>query len=362
MQSQKLNIVQLIDSLAVGGAEMMAVNIANGLAEDSNYSSHIVVTRKEGELLNKVSKNVQYLFLNKKGTIDLKALHKFKKYIRQNNIDIIHAHSSSFFYGALMKMMLPNLKLIWHDHYGISEKVLERPFFALRFFSKYFNTIISVNTILKEWAIKNLKCKNVIYVENFAELNYTEKITFLKGEDAKRIICIAGYRPQKNHTNLIQAFKKVSEKHPNWSLHLIGKGYDDVYHHEINNLIIQINLEKNIFQYGVCTDIGNVLTQATIGVLSSDSEGLPVSLLEYGLAGLAVVVTNVGECANVLENGKHGLIVQPNNSEELAEKIQLLIEDIELRNTFGDSFQQHILNNYSKDKFIYKLLKIYNEK
>ncbi len=359
MQTKKFNIVQLIDSLAAGGAEMMAVNIANGLAEDENFVSHLVVTRKEGELKNKVSKNVQYLFLNKKGSIDIKALLKFKKYIQQNNIGVMHAHSSSFFYGALMKMMLPHLKLIWHDHYGKSENVGERPIFALRFFSKYFNIIISVNSILKEWAIKNLKCKNVVYVENFAELNYKEKKTFLNGIEGKRIVCIAGYRPQKNHLNLLRAFKQVVEKHPDWSLHLVGKGYEDAYHHQINNFISENRLEQSVFQYGVCTDIGNILSQCEIGVLSSDSEGLPISLLEYGLAGLAVVVTNVGECANVLENGKQGLIVQPNNSEELAEKILLLVEDKEIRNTFGKSLLHQVDINYSKNSFLKKLKKIY---
>ena len=50
---------------------------------------------------------------------------------------------------------------------------------------------------------------------------------------------------------------------------------------------------------------------ADCGVLSSVSEGLPVSLLEYGMAGLPVIVTDVGQCAEVVGNGRFGRVVPP---------------------------------------------------
>lgn len=361
MSKKNIHIVQLIDSLAVGGAEMMAVNIANALAEDSNYSSYLVATRKEGDLKLKISNKVNYLFLNKNSSLDLRALLRLKNFIQINNIDIIHAHSSSFFYGALVKILLPNTKLIWHDHYGESEKISQRPLGILRYFSKYFSTIISVNSILKDWAEKNLRCNNVKYVENFAVLELNDRQTKLYGDDGKRIISVAGYRPQKNHLNLLQAFKIVSEKHPDWSLHLVGKQYNDKYYQIINNYIIENQLDKKVFQYGVKSDVGYILSQADIGVLSSDSEGLPVSLLEYGLAGLAVVVTDVGECANVLENGKFGLMVPPNNSLAFSNALLVLIENEDKRTNFAKSNQENINKKYGQQNFMNQINLIYNK-
>lgn len=60
-----MRIVQIIDSLEVGGAERMAVNYANALSGKISFSG-LVVTRKEGDLRSKIDKKVDYLFLNKK--------------------------------------------------------------------------------------------------------------------------------------------------------------------------------------------------------------------------------------------------------------------------------------------------------
>lgn len=91
-----MRIIQLIDSLDAGGAERMAVSYANLLSDKITFSG-LISTRKEGALKSKISDKVFYHFLNKKQTIDLKSLFKLKKIIKENKVEILHAHSSSFF-------------------------------------------------------------------------------------------------------------------------------------------------------------------------------------------------------------------------------------------------------------------------
>lgn len=359
LENAQTVVLQLIDSLAAGGAEMMAVNIANALAA-RGIQSHLCVTRMEGDLKNKINANVSYLFLNKKGNLDVKALLKLKNYIQKNKIQIVHAHSSSFFYAGLLKLRLPSLKLFWHDHYGKSEQIENRKVPFLAFFSRFFTGIISVNSILKNWAKQYLHCKNVTYLANFAALDIQESVTLLKGNSGKRMICLAGYRPQKDHLNLLQAFQKIVETHPDWSLHLVGKGYQDDYHRKIDAFIIQNQLESHVFQYGVKTDIAHILSQCNIGILSSESEGLPVSLLEYGLAGLAVIVTDVGECKSVLEQGKWGAIVPARDFNALADGLEKMLQNEEERINFAKGFQQHVQTQYGEESFVQILLKLYN--
>lgn len=111
-----MRIVQLIDSLDAGGAERMAVNLANALVDDSDFSG-LIATRKEGAFKSQLNPNVNYLFLNRKSTLDINAVWKLRKYILQNKIDILHAHGSSFLIAVLVKLIC-NVKLVWHDHYG----------------------------------------------------------------------------------------------------------------------------------------------------------------------------------------------------------------------------------------------------
>src|SRR5690606_7182649 len=98
-----MRVLQLIDSLRPGGAEKMTVNIANALLPHVE-GSFLCCTRKEGMLKNELKPEVGYLFLNKKSSLDPKAILKLIKYIRKNKIDIVHAHSTSFFLAGLLKL------------------------------------------------------------------------------------------------------------------------------------------------------------------------------------------------------------------------------------------------------------------
>src|SRR5690606_41683324 len=105
----------------------------------------------------------------------------------------------------------------------------------------------------------------------------------------------------------------------------------------------------------------HILSQCEIGVLSSKSEGLPLALLEYGLANLAVVATKVGECENVISHDENGFLVPPNNSKELANALLLYIKNHELRTAFAEKFNKHVEVHYSEKAQIQSILKIYKQ-
>ena len=102
-----MRIIQIIDSLEPGGAERMAVHYANALAARIEFSG-LVVTRKEGALDSQIDAKVSYLYLNKKKTVDFKALFVLRNYVRQHNVTIVHAHSSSFFLAFLLSTLIKN--------------------------------------------------------------------------------------------------------------------------------------------------------------------------------------------------------------------------------------------------------------
>jgi len=353
-----IKVLQIIDSLNVGGAEVLAVNIANSLT-DAGYESHICVTRQEGDLKKQINKNVGYLFLERKTIIDLKAIKKLSRYVKKHNINRVHAHASSSFVGVCVKLLNPKIKLIWHDHYGNSEFLNERKTVSLKFFSYFFFAIISVNKNLKLWAEAKLACSKVFFINNFVEFRDLSEKTELKGVDGKRIVMLAGFRAQKDHLNLLKAFDKIVKEFPDWTLHLVGKLYEDAYSAEVINFIEKEQWKKNVYFYGVQSDIKYILQQSSIGVLSSKSEGLPLSLLEYGLAKLAIVVTDVGECKNVIEQFKSGIVVEKENSLLLANSIMELINSEEKRKSYGTLHSKNVNYYYSAQSFLDQLIKIY---
>lgn len=352
-----MRIIQIIDSLEAGGAERMAVNYANALADTIEFSG-LVVSRKEGPLLNQIKREVDYLFLNKKHSLDLKAFWKLRQFVKLNKVAIIHAHSTSFFIAFLLKLSLPSLQLIWHDHYGDSEFLSKRPTLLLKFCLSFFRGIISVNQKLKSWSEEKMQFKNVIYLPNFPskQIEVTEQ-TVLVGIQGKRIVSLANLRVQKNHFLLLEVARKIKLSHPEWTFHLIGKDFKDGYSEQIKRTILDNKLENNVFVYGSKKDIGSILKQANIAVLTSQSEGLPVALLEYGLHKMPVVVTNVGEIPMLIEDGVNGFVVTSGNIKPFCESLVKLIENKSIRADFGKALHNTINENFSEATIINNYLK-----
>ena len=351
-----MRILQLIDSLRPGGAERMAVSYANAFAGKVE-ASFLCCTRMEGMLRKKLAPEVGYLFLEKKNTVDIKALFRLRRYIRDNKISLIQAHSSSFFLAVLVKFLVPGVKLVWHDHFGRDLKTRKPG--ILRSASRYFDGILSVNEALKEWALKNLHSSEVKYIKNFipepsSANSGTEN---LKGQAEFNVVCLANLRPQKDHLNLIRAFKLISDR--DLKLHLIGKDDKNNYSEEIRKFLRANRMEDKVFLYGAQENAEGFLIKADLGVLSSSSEGLPVALLEYGRAGLPVVSTRVGQCAEVI--GENGILVPPQNPEALAKAILKYFENEEKRKLDAKNFQEKIIKTYSEKAVINEILSFFED-
>lgn len=344
-----MRIVQIIDSLEAGGAERMAVNYANALAKKISFSG-LIATRKEGTLRSQIDSKVSYLFLEKKKAIDFQSVFRLRSYIKKNKIDVIQAHSSSFFTAVLVKLTYPKIKIIWHDHYGISQDLSSRKKTGLKLGSFFFLGIISVNSALKEWAINSLSCSNVIYFPNFIEDSFSSNEELvLKGVEGKRIICVANLRPQKNHNLIVDTANLFKDKFPDWSFHLFGKDFKDAYSEDLNKKIMDLKLENTVYFYGTTNNVSSALKQCQIGILGSLSEGLPLAVLEYGLYKLPVVATNVGEISKVIGNEKEGLVVESNDLNQFADCIQKLIDNESYRIEMGLNLNKKILLNYSQE-------------
>lgn len=356
-----MKILQLIDTLDAGGAERMAVNYANALYSEFQFSA-LVVSRKEGDLKNQLNKKVNYYFINKKSTLDFKCVFALKNIIKKNKIEIIHAHGTSFFLAFLVKLIFFSVKIIWHDHYGDSEFLNKRPKLILKFTSIFFHGIIAVNEKLVNWAKQELYAKNVIYLPNFtAKQINIEKKTVLNGINEKRIICLANFREQKNHFLLLKVAAKIKLNFPDWTFHLVGKQFNDLYFENIKKEVKLCGLQNNVFIYNSVQDIDFVLSQANIAILTSKSEGLPVVLLEYGLAKLPVVVTNVGEIGKIISNGENGFLVESENLNDFYNQLKNLILNNQLQIKLGNNLHYTIQTNYTEKAVLNNYISFLNK-
>lgn len=357
---QRLGVMQVIDTLVAAGAERVAVNLANGLPQD-RYASYLCTTREDGPLDGAVAAHVGRLRLKRQSRFDLSAVSQMVAFIRAKNIRVLHAHSSSLLIARAAAAFAPHPAVIWHAHYG--RYVEDRRPVKYRLATHNIAAVITVNQELAAWCSRKLHVasKSIWYVANPAcsDPSTNEEAPALPGVDGARIICVANFRPEKDHFTLIRAMSLVAKAVPQAHLLIAGKCNDEEYLRRVRLEIPALGLEKHITILGERHDIPAILRQCDVGVMSSISEGLPMSLLEYGIAGLPTVATDVGQCASVLDHGNAGILVPPGDVERLADGLIGLLHSPVRRQALGARFETFVNHKFNSDRIISKICKIY---
>ena len=357
-----LRILHLVDSLDVGGTERVAVNLSN-LFATAGHAVTLCTTRRDGPLARDVEDRVARLCLERRFRFQPGPLRRLLATIDHRQIEVIHAHSTSLFVAASARRFRPGVKIVWHDHYGRSQTHQRRAWLYRR---ARPDAVISVNRRLRSWADRGRvqASERLHYLPNFtpAPNPRAQLEQPLPGAaNSLRVVIAANLRPQKGHEVLLEAFALAHAACPGLELLACGGGDDERYSESLRAQTARLGIERSAHFLGNRDDLEAVLATSDIAVLSSHSEGLPLALLEYGRAGLPVIVTDVGDCAEVLENGRHGLLVAPGDPQALACALVHLAQHPRQRAWFGHSLSARVASDYSADATMEKLLEIYRD-
>ena len=139
---------------------------------------------------------------------------------------------------------------------------------------------------------------------------------------------------QKNHALLIDAFAKVSDKHPDVNLLIYGIGpLEDAIKEQISRL----ELSKRVLLMGLSQHSNEVLSSAKCFILSSDYEGMPNALLEALAVGVPSISTDCpcGGPRCIIENGVNGFLTPVGDTDATAKAMDRLLSDENLRKSFS---------------------------
>jgi glycosyltransferase involved in cell wall biosynthesis len=357
----RIGVMHVTDTLDAGGTERVAVNLCNLLPRE-RFRAYLCTTRRDGTLADSVAGDVGRLCLERKWRFDSAALRLLIRFVKEHDIKILHAHGSALFVSSLAAMLPPRPLLIWHDHFGLPLET--RSVLIDRTLAQRARGVIAVSQPLADWSRQKLKIpsERVRYIPNFAcEPRNDECPTELPGETGARIVCVANLRPQKDHLTLINAMSLVARRHPNAHLLLAGASPDATYRAAVEAEIARLGLTQNVTLLGERRDVYAILRACDIGVLSSIAEGLPLALVEYATAGLASVATSVGQCAEVLDEGRAGILVPPREPQRLAEALVSLLDSPVQRVALGEIFRQRVRDFYSADSIVGRVCEVYEQ-
>ena len=297
--------------------------------------------------------------------IYLKAVLKIKRLINDFNPNILHAHYASSYglLGALSRFH-PFVLSVWgadiFDFPNIS--FLHKA--ILKYNLSKSDRVLSTSEIMKE-EIKKYTKKNIevtpfgVNTERF----FPRKVESLFSDNDIVIGTVKSLENKYGIEYLIKAFDLVRQRNPDYSLKLliVGKGTKET---QLKKLVKELGLESNTIFTGFInpTEVEKYQNMLDISVSVSidDSESFGVAVLEASACGKPVIVSNVGGLPEVVEDGKTGYVVEAKNYFTLAEVIEKLILNPELRSEIGNNGRERVINKYNWNDSIKQMISVYN--
>ncbi|MDO4378759.1 MAG: glycosyltransferase family 4 protein [Erysipelotrichia bacterium] len=190
---------------------------------------------------------------------------------------------------------------------------------------------------------------NLLYIYNIAQ-----KFNEHNYDLASKTIISAGHiRKIKNFIIIPDIAKIVFEKHPDWCWKIYG-GENGEQYKELKKKIKDYGLENNIFLCGRCDDMDKAYREASMYVMTSLQEGLPMVLLEAKSNGLPLISFDIETGpSEIIKDGVNGFLIKPYEIDDMAEKIITLIENDKMRKSMSNNSVIG-LDNFYKDKIIQK--------
>lgn len=342
---EKIKLLFILPTLNGGGAEKVVCNLMNSLNK-KEFEVNLFLFNNSGVYWDLLDSNIKIILAtqnkcNSKIKI-LKSLYNVSK-----NMDIIIGSMELMpTYLSIMISKILHKKVIGWIHINIDSilndkslliRILHKKF-LLKLFYNQLDKIITVSNGSKESICKYLIPSNKTKVQciyNPIDISFIKKKSLEPmNENLNKplVMGIGRLERQKNFALLIKAHKILLDKGIQQNVVILGQGSQYEY---LSNMINKFNLTDTVKLLGFKKNPYKYLKQADVFVQSSIYEGLPTVLIEALVLGIPVVATNCPDGAKeILDNGKYGLLVDSNKEKLLADNIEKILSDINLRNKY----------------------------
>ena len=374
--NRPIKVMQIIARMNVGGPAILVADLVRNI--DSSKFEQILVTgycdAVEADYLDRVAVDIKAVRIEGLGRSvspvkDLLSYFELIKVIRKYKPDVIHTHTAKAgVLGRLAAVIARPLAKRVHTFHGhllhgyFSKPITGVVILVEKVLAMISSRLIAIGNVVKQDLVKagigRLDKYEVIF-PGLQPLEIVEK-KFARSAldlDPSRIyIGFVGRLTQiKRPDRLVDIARFLKKKHPKVSLLIAGEG--ELF--ESTKGIAQSEGLPMVF-LGWRNDINVVLSACDLAVLSSDNEGIPLTLIQAAQAGLPIVSTNVGSVSDIVVDGVNGLLTDV-SSEALIEGISVLLEDLELGKKFGLAGAQRAEELFSSKAMVAKHEALYSQ-
>lgn len=303
----------------------------------------------------------------------------FFKLIRSSEFDIIHTHGHFHMSSNLVAFsnVFTRRPFVLTSHGAILgykgwkravEALFDRTIgeWTLRSANKVIALTPTLANMLEDLGADR---SNIVVVPFWMDLNEINPQTDVdkfrstyKLGDRQTVLFVGRLLPIKGLGYLIEAAKYAKTRPAIVTIGDEAPGYSGTKR-SLEEKVRDLRLEGDVFFLGKFSreDLGVAYTAADLFVLPSLGEGIPLALLEAMSFGKCVIATRVPGNLDVVKDGWNGVLVEPRNPAQLAEKIDLLLTDSALRGRLGSQARRDIEQNYNSDVVLKQVLDLYKE-
>lgn len=368
-----MKVLHLIDSEGLYGAEKMLLTLVGG-QRLAGLDAHILSSTNNAEVCKPLAQAAKKQGLPviewfmKDGLNFFQAL-KIVGYAREKKFSVLHAHGYKFdILIGLIPLFIRKLPLVCTLHgYLSSDKFTKLWLYQQvdrRVVARAQATVFVSHAMTQREEFKELPIKNKHVIYNGIEFDYTksgnkppliEKIYPSKEADGLRIIVAVGrLSPEKGFSDLIKAFSIIYPENPNLRLLILGEGEE---REGLESLIKELDLIAVVSLPGFIDDVVSIIKKSDLLVMSSYTEGMPITLLEAVVENVPVVATKVGGIPELLGDYEKAIMIEPGDSLEISGAIESVLGDDNMQKRTDVS---DIEEKFSCLKMVNGYLELYN--
>ncbi len=366
LNKTQIKIVFIIHRFNMGGTEKRLIDLLKGLPRDK-FELVFLCLYQIGVLENEVKAlGVKTVMFGLERVNKVISILKILKFLKRERPDIVHTFLFPSYLCGGIAAILARIPIILSSE----ENLLLRKTKSHRFIDFCFSLFNSCTVAVSETVKNNLIEKSHIKPDKvkviYAGLDFDRLQSF---RDSKEVLhqlqikdtdfvvgTMSRLVTQKGHCYLIHAANLVIKENRNVIFVIIGDGH---MKEALLKMVKELNIAENFRFLGTRLDSSDLLKIMDIFVFPSLWEGFPLALAEAMYQGKAIVASDIPQLREMIVDDTVGILVPPKDSEILAEAINRLISNVELRESLGNNARSYAISNLCLDRMVKDYKELY---
>jgi len=357
MNMQPIKIVYIIDSMnSVSGTEKQLIQMMSHLNKHL-FKPILICLRKPSAVFDYNESDFEYIELNVPKLLSMNGIIQFNKlvkFLRKEKIDIVQTFFFDSCLFGVLAARVAGVKKIISSRRDMGFWYKTKLLLIMRIINSLTHRILVNSNSIKENVMQKEKvnpdkidviCNGIDFEPFQKKYDSSFSRNQLKIPDDHKVVGIVANlnRRVKRVDVFLKAAAEILKKDNKVSFVIVGDGY---LREELEMFAKNLNIFDYVHFLGQREDILSIIKAWDIGTITSDSEGLSNSLIEYMLSGLSVVSTDSGGNKEIINDGYNGFLVPIGDSQLICQKCLYLLENNDKRSEMGKRAKLTIINNY----------------